>query len=373
MPCPRPMTRRTRWNEEVNVTAGRAETRVGETAARVVVLDAEALVSAAFTLDDALRQVPGFTLFRRTGSRAANPTAQGASLRGVGPSGAGRTLVLVDGVPANDAFGGWVYWSRLPRIALERVEVMEGGASDLYGSDALGGVVQALGRTDAPAVSVEASARQPGHGTHGVLRRARGEKWSARAWGEAATTDGYVLWSRRPPAPWTRPLGARHLSGDAARGAAALGGVDRVPARLRDWARAGPTERRCRSTTPTGARRLPAPIGTPAGRGRIALRTWYGSESYHQTFSAVAAGRAEREPDAHPARAFGDLGRHGAMVAARGRAHGARGRRRRPARDRPQRRDAGSSPACPARSRAPAGAPTTGPGSPTRARPSART
>ena len=62
--------------DSITVTATRTETRLGETAASVVRIDAESLsTTAALTLDDALRQVPGFQLFRRTGSRAANPTA----------------------------------------------------------------------------------------------------------------------------------------------------------------------------------------------------------------------------------------------------------------------------------------------------------
>ena len=86
--------------EDVTVTASRGPTRLEDTASRVVVLSREAILATpALTVDDALRQVPGFSLFRRSGSRVANPTAQGASLRGVGPSGASRTLVLEDGVP----------------------------------------------------------------------------------------------------------------------------------------------------------------------------------------------------------------------------------------------------------------------------------
>ena len=56
-------------------------------------------------LDDRLRMVPGFTLFRRSSSIVANPTTQGVSLRGIGSSGASRTLVLWDGIPINDPFG----------------------------------------------------------------------------------------------------------------------------------------------------------------------------------------------------------------------------------------------------------------------------
>ena len=170
-------------SEEVTVTAGRTETRLGDTAESVVVLGrADIAASAALTLDDTLRQVPGFSLFRRSGSRVANPTSQGASLRGVGPSGASRTLVLLDGVPLNDAFGGWVYWSRVPRAAIERVEVLEGGASDLYGSAALGGVVQALGRTDETAVARRRLARK--RGDRGRVRvRGRAERAVERARG----------------------------------------------------------------------------------------------------------------------------------------------------------------------------------------------
>ena len=77
--------------EQLTVTATRTETRVGETAASVVTLTPEELLtSAAVTLDDALRQVPDFQLFRRSGSLTANPTSQGVSLRGTGASGARR-------------------------------------------------------------------------------------------------------------------------------------------------------------------------------------------------------------------------------------------------------------------------------------------
>ena len=114
--------------------------------------------TAAFRTDDILRQVPGFSLFRRTTSRTANPTAQGVSLRGLGASGASRALVLSDGFPLNDPFGGWVYWNRVPRVSIGSVEVASGGASHLYGSDALGGVINIL-RTpvDRDAISLEAA------------------------------------------------------------------------------------------------------------------------------------------------------------------------------------------------------------------------
>ena len=66
--------------------------------------------------------------------------------------------MLEDGLPLIDAFGGWVYWDRVPRASLASVEVFRGGASNLYGSDALGGVVQFITRQpERPAFSLETS------------------------------------------------------------------------------------------------------------------------------------------------------------------------------------------------------------------------
>lgn len=131
--------------EAVVITANRTETRLGETPASIVTLSAaEIETTAAPTVDDALRQVAGFSLFRRSGSRNSNPTAQGVSVRGVGASGASRSLVLFDGVPLNDAFGGWIQWSRVPTIAVAQIEVLRGGASSLYGNNSLSGTVNIL-------------------------------------------------------------------------------------------------------------------------------------------------------------------------------------------------------------------------------------
>lgn len=93
-------------------------------------------------LDDILRaQVPGFSLFRRNSSRTANPTTQGVTLRNFGPSGAGRTLVLLDGIPVNDPFAGYVLWSQVPPASIESVLVNSGGGAGLFGNAALAGTI----------------------------------------------------------------------------------------------------------------------------------------------------------------------------------------------------------------------------------------
>jgi len=54
--------------------------------------------------------------------------------------------VLLDGIPLNDPFGGWVYWTQVPRVSIGSMQVLEGGASDMYGGGALGGVVNIQSR-----------------------------------------------------------------------------------------------------------------------------------------------------------------------------------------------------------------------------------
>jgi len=133
--------------EEVVVTAARVEQPITEAVSLVTVIPSDRIANSPFLeLDDLLRSVPGFSLFRRSSSLVAHPTTQGVSLRGIGPSGAGRSLVLFDGIPLNDPVGGWVYWNRIPTTALSRVEVVRGATSQLYGSSALAGTIQLISR-----------------------------------------------------------------------------------------------------------------------------------------------------------------------------------------------------------------------------------
>ncbi len=129
----------------ITVTASRIEQSVADVPANVTIIDREDIErSAAVTIDDLLRSVPGFSLFRRQSSLAAHPTTQGVSLRGIGPSGVSRTLVLLDGIPMNDPFGGWVYWSKIPTELVARIEIVRGGGSSVWGNAAMGGVINII-------------------------------------------------------------------------------------------------------------------------------------------------------------------------------------------------------------------------------------
>src|SRR5262245_25592256 len=182
-------------NEQMMVTAARTETRVSDTAASVAVLTREDVsTTAALTVDDTLKQVPGFTLFRRSGSRTANPTSQGVSLRGVGASGASRAVVLADGIPINDPFGGWVYWGRVPRESIGRMELVQGGSSSLYGTDALGGVINLMTRdTRETAMSFEASYGNEQTPDASFFAGGNFLQLAGKLSAEIFHTDGYVL------------------------------------------------------------------------------------------------------------------------------------------------------------------------------------
>ena len=138
-----PPTRRPRATvPEITVSATRVERFENRVSTLIKSFSADDLRrSTARSLDEFLRRLPGFSLFRRTSSLVAHPTTQGVSLRGIGPSGSGRTLVVLDGIPINDTFGGWVYWTSIPIEAIERIEIVAGGGSSVWGNFALGGIV----------------------------------------------------------------------------------------------------------------------------------------------------------------------------------------------------------------------------------------
>jgi outer membrane receptor protein involved in Fe transport len=292
-PSPRPP----RLVEEITVTAARGETRVADTPASVALLQEAALrVTAAPFPDDALRQVVGFSLFRRTGSRAANPTAQGVSLRGLGASGASRALVLADGLPLNDPFGGWVYWARLPRLGLERLEVLRGGAADLYGSGALGGVVQLVSRgaREGPALEAQLSAGDSATFDGALSARAAAGDWAGRVSGEAYTTRGYVPVAEASRGAVDGAAASRHLALDLALERRASGD-GRVFLRGQAYAE----DRDNGTPLQTNDTRMAlAAIGVEWGsppRGRASLRAWAETQLFHQAFSAVSADRSRED------------------------------------------------------------------------------
>jgi outer membrane receptor protein involved in Fe transport len=176
-------------------------------------------------------------------------------------------------------------------VAVDRVEVLEGGASDLYGSAALGGVVQALERKDAPAAAIEVSGGTEGTAAASAYAGVRAGPWRVSTSGEAFTTDGYVLVPEDERGPVDTPSGSEHLSGR-------LLLERRLGAQASVFVRGALFGESRTNGTPlqvndTDAQELSlgADAGT-SGNGLLSLRAWYGTQDYHQTFSAVSADRA---------------------------------------------------------------------------------
>lgn len=164
--------------ETVVVRAVRLPAPPSERAFSILRLDHDALQISP-RLDEALKQAPGYSLFRRTSSLAANPTTQGVSLRAIAGSGASRALVTLDGVPQNDPFGGWVIWSGLPSMAIESAELVRGAGAGPYGAGALTGVV-ALSQEDAVPGGIAADA------SYGSLGDVQGQAAASARFGSAS-------------------------------------------------------------------------------------------------------------------------------------------------------------------------------------------
>lgn len=178
------------------------------------------------TLDEALRVISGFSLFRRSSSRYSNPTTHGVTMRGLSASGASRGLILLDGVPLNDGFGGWVTWTRLPSMAIDRVDVERGAEGDAYGSDALGGVVRIMTPSGVrPLIQFEGQGGSFGFRSADVSGGERHKQLSVFGAGSWVQFDGAipVVPEVRGPkdtpasAKWTNGLGRIDLSGDGRR------------------------------------------------------------------------------------------------------------------------------------------------------------
>ena len=105
--------------------------------------------SPTHALDQLLKGVPGVQLFRRSDSRSGHPTSQGITLRALGGNASSRALLVLDGVPQADPFGGWVNWPAYDPSALAEVRIVRGGGSVANGPGALAGTIEMASRVEA--------------------------------------------------------------------------------------------------------------------------------------------------------------------------------------------------------------------------------
>ncbi len=279
--------------DQVVVTAARIETRLSDVAGSAVALTEEDTnATPALLIDDKLRQIPGFALFRRSDSRTANPTSQGVSLNGLGASGASRALVLEDGIPLNDPFGGWVYWGRVPQQAVASVEVVRGGVSSLYGSNALGGVIQFLTRQpeNKSAMSVETSYGSEQTPDLSLWAGTRLGRWDAAVATDLFRTDGYILVPEAQRGRVDTAANTEHAAVELTLGRR-FGEHNRVFGRgtfFREARNNGTSVQTNDTTTGAGAVGTDTQLGS---FGSIALRLYGEVQGYNQNFSSVAANR----------------------------------------------------------------------------------
>jgi outer membrane receptor protein involved in Fe transport len=280
--------------QTVTVIADRGLANINDSATSVAVLSQQQMQQApGLSLDDRLHSVAGFQLFRRTSSWTANPTTEGLSLRGLGSTAASRTLVVSDQVPLNDPFGGWVHWDEIPSLAIDQVQLLRGGSSDLYGSSAIGGVVDVTPSLPSPhrlQLAADASSATENSALEDLLLTTSDRHLSTLAAFTGLTTGGYIT-----TAPALRGFVDVPANVTAESGRFALftpSSQKNITAFL-----LGNVLNESRSNgTPdqTNGTRLWRYVGgadTNAGVTHAALRLYGSRESYRQSFSSIAADR----------------------------------------------------------------------------------
>lgn len=147
--------------------------------------------SPSTQIDQVLKSVPGLQLFRRSDARSGHPTSQGVTLRALGGNASSRALLVLDGVPQSDPFGGWVNWPAYAPAGLAEVRVVRGGGSVANGPGALAGTIEMISRLD-PGLMVEgqAGSRESLEGT--VAAGAELGSGTLSLTGRAARGDGFV-------------------------------------------------------------------------------------------------------------------------------------------------------------------------------------
>jgi len=179
--------------EEIVVTASRTKSNPEDAPNSITIITSDDIKTSPFEkVEDILRGTAGvnvnfdYTLNVVAGNRPVN-------LRGTGGKGE-RTLVLVDGIPQNNAYDGWVEWSQIPKESIERIEIVRGPASALYGSNALGGVINIITRK--PELSRE-TIFQENYGSmntyvSNLIQDGKYGKFSYYLNGEYEESDGYI-------------------------------------------------------------------------------------------------------------------------------------------------------------------------------------
>ena len=280
-------------SDTVEVTATRTPLALDASASSVRTMTQQQLNEApSLTLDERLRQVAGFQLFRRTSSWVANPTTEGTSLRGLGSTAASRTLVMSDQIPLNDSFGGWIHWDEIPQLAMRQVELMRGGASDLYGSSAIGGVIDVLPVIpEKTGYALDLSGANEATANLNGLATLSSRRLSALGAASLFRTDGYILAAPEVRGAVDIPSNVHSQSGriELRTGVGSDGAVF-LRGNLLNEARSNGTPLQTNATRiwryATGG------DWSAEDAGRFVVRLYGMNQSYRQSFSSISADRS---------------------------------------------------------------------------------
>ena len=192
--------------------------------------------SPSHELDQLLKDIPGLQLFRRSDARSGHPTSQGVTLRALGGNASSRALLVLDGVPQSDPFGGWVNWPAYDPEDLSEIRVVRGGGSVANGPGALAGTIEMVSRSDAGVSGeIDGGSRDSLEARGRVGLDLGGGVLSLSARGERG--DGFIPVTAANRGPADEPARYREWS-SRARWVAALGGDTELQASLagfHDW------------------------------------------------------------------------------------------------------------------------------------------
>ncbi|WP_309629879.1 TonB-dependent receptor domain-containing protein [Brevundimonas sp.] len=279
---------------DIVVTAARLPPAAGDAAFSVIRLD-ERVLGRASRIDEALQTVPAVSLFRRTSSLAANPTTQGISLRAIAPSGAGRTLVTLDGAPLNDPFGGWVLWSQVAPESLSGLDIVRGAGAGPYGAGALTGVIQ-LRERDTDGGALDVSGGEYGGRRLAAARTLGAGRFALTGAVQRELSDGYVPVRGAAAGAADTPLDLATLSGSV-RADVALADATALSLRASAYEEDRGSGLAGARSSATGQSYAATLSRTPsADRPGWRAQVWRRMSDFTNTSVAVAAGRGSTTP-----------------------------------------------------------------------------
>lgn len=277
--------------EEIVVTGRGLDERPGDAAFDIVTIDETRIrANAADQLESVLADVAGLQQFRRSDSRSANPTSQGISLRGIGGNASSRALLVLDGVPQTDPFGGWVPFPAYATDRLGRIRVTRGGGSGYFGPGALAGTVELESATPAalaPLAARVAYGSRDSLDAQGSAALERGSGFATVS-GAYARGDGFIPIVSEDRGSADRPAGYEQASG-AVRAVLGLNSTTELQGNVSAF-----TDRRDRGTANTANRSEGADASLRlVGRGAwgFSALAYVQTRSFASEFASVDAAR----------------------------------------------------------------------------------